>query len=179
MRPRDPARVRRTRGRRRREVLRATAPGAFPPLPFAPGTSGPGPAGGGVRPELARRGRHCLPALRDSRRARVGRHPRVPVVGLRRRRGPTPAALAPQAGACASPGARLLGGRDPCPGWKELRGIIPVGMREACSPSGLFTSTPPRDLGGLASCPAPRLELWSQWTAGFPPCLRTWASSES
>lgn len=106
-----PARVRRTRGRRRREVLRATAPGAFPPLPFAPGRSGPGPAGGGVRPELARRGRHCLPALRGSRRARVGRHPLVPLVGLRRRRGPTPAALAPQAGS----GLRFAPGAPP--GW--------------------------------------------------------------
>jgi hypothetical protein len=91
VRPREPARVRCTRGRGRREVLRATAPGAFPPLPFALGRSSPCPAGGGVRPELARRGRHCLPALRGSRRARV------PVVGSGRRGGPTPAALLPQA----------------------------------------------------------------------------------
>lgn len=107
VRPRDPARVRctrrwareqGTRGHRGREVVRATAPGAFPPLPFALGRGSPCPAGGGVRPGLARRGPHCLPALWGSRRARVGRHPRVPLVGFWRRGGPTPAALLPHAG---------------------------------------------------------------------------------
>lgn len=76
------------------------------------------------------------------------------MVGLRRRGGPARADPAR-----TSPEARLLGGLDSCSGWKELRGIIPVGTREARSPSGLCHLDPPRDLGGLASCPAPRLEL--------------------
>lgn len=77
------------------------------------------------------------PALRGWRRARVGGHPCVPAVGLRRRAGPRHAALVPCAGSGmrASPEARLLCGLDPRACWKELRGITPVGTREACSPS--------------------------------------------
>lgn len=122
-----------TRGPGRREAVRATAPGAFPPLPFAPGegqlrsrwrgrAAWTGPAGAGI----------VLPALPGSRKgaARVGRHPGGPVVGSRgaaRVLRPLPAFPTPaprwRLGARASAEERLMGGLDPppIPGWKELR----------------------------------------------------------
>lgn len=61
----------------------------------------------------------------------------------------------------------------PRPGWRELRGIIEVGTREACShPPAFPTPTPPHDLGGLASCPELRFSRAVDLVggrAGFPP----------
>ncbi|MEJ1285474.1 ornithine decarboxylase antizyme 2 [Cricetulus griseus] len=156
VRPRGSARVRRTRrwarekgarGQRRREVLRATAPGAFPPLPFAPGRSSPCPAGGGVRPGLARRGRHCLPALPGSRRARVGRHPCLLVVGLRSLTGSSrPLRLARALRA----EELLMGGLAPPPrlerAERDYRGLVKWNGEEQKKVRTLFVSGLPVDI---------------------------------
>lgn len=82
-----------------------------------------------------------------------------PVVGLRRlTRGPRPLPSFPTPGQ-ARARVRLRSASwvawTPASAGGSRGGILEVGTREASSPSVSPTLTPPGDLGGRASCPAP------------------------